>query len=303
MKHKLKNQLIIGISSRALFNLDESNKIFESEGVQAYENYQVQHEDDPLIPGEAFHLVKKLLNLKNPQTQENLVEVVLISRNSPNTGLRIFNCIQKHNLPITRAVFCSGKSPYEYISALGAHLFLSANPDDVRDALKAHCAAATILPGCQNLQHDGEIRIAFDGDAVLFSDESEKIYQTEGLDAFQKNEKATAHQPLSAGPFKDFLSALHTLQTLFSAENCPIRTALVTARSAPAHERVIRTLRDWGIRIDEGLFLGGLEKGPFLQAFGADFFFDDQKIHCDNARNHVATAHVPNGITNENTNA
>jgi 5'-nucleotidase len=289
----LPQKLIVAISSRALFNLDESNQVFEKEGVNAYANYQIERENETLEPGTAFSLVKKLLNLNK---EEALVEVILLSRNSADTGLRIFNSIQHYCLNITRAVFTSGQSPYPYIKAFGSHLFLSANKEDVSKALMANCAAATILPGSCHFSASDQLRIAFDGDSVIFSDEAEKIYQMEGLQAFAQSELAAAHTPLSGGPFKGFLSALSRLQDFFGAECCPIRTALVTARCAPAHERVIRTLRAWNIRIDEAIFLGGLEKGDFLHAFGADVFFDDYETHCQSANKHVTTGHVPYGV-------
>lgn len=299
MATDFKENLVIGISSRALFNLDESHSIYEHQGVESYQQYQIAHENEVLTPGIAFPLVKKLLRLNALLDTTPLVEVVLISRNSADTGLRIFNSIEHYQLNMTRAAFTSGKSPYQYISAFGAHLFLSANPEDVKNALAAGCAAATIAHSAFKHEHGDELRIAFDGDAVIFSDEAEKIFHTQGLEAFTESEKASAHKPLSGGPFKGFLSALYQIQNKFPAESCPIRTALVTARSAPAHERVIRTLRAWKIRIDEALFLGGLSKGEFLNAFGADFFFDDQLGHCDSASKHVATGHVPHGIKNQ----
>ena len=292
--------LVVAISSRALFDLDESHRIYEQEGTKAYCEYQIEHEDDPLLPGGAYTLVKKLLAL-NTEQQQN-VEIILLSRNSSDTGLRVFNSIQHHGLAISRAVFTSGASPYRYVSPFGANLFLSTSPEDVRKALNANVAAATILPVNQAHTTNADkpqLRIAFDGDAVLFSDESERIYKQQGLDAFTDNEQKAAKDPLSGGPFKDFLLALNALQTQFPEQDSPIRTALVTARSAPAHERVIRTLRAWGIRIDEAIFLGGMAKGPFLESFGADIFFDDQQGHCDSASQHVATGHVPHGIANE----
>lgn len=289
------DKLIIAISSRALFDLDESNRVYETQGVDAYMRYQIAHENETLKPGVAFPLVQKLLKLNQ---DEQLVEVILLSRNSSDTGLRVFNSIQHYGLNILRAAFSSGESPYQYVSAFGADLFLSANPLDVKQALDAGCAAATILPG--NVQSNSleELRIAFDGDSVIFSDEAEKIYQENGLEKFADHEKMHAHKPLSGGPFKGFLAALHRLQTKFPAEKCPIRTALVTARSAPSHERVIRTLRAWEIRIDEALFLGGLDKAPFLKAFSADIFFDDQVKNCETTKGHIATGHVPHGIMN-----
>jgi len=300
MPTELNEKLVIAISSRALFNLDESHAVYEKEGVEAYAAYQVENENNLLEPGVAFPLVKKLLSLTGSHSNEPLVEIILLSRNSSDTGLRIFNSIQHHSLNISRAAFTGGQSPYQYISAFGAHLFLSANAEDVKQALVSGCAAATIFSSAQFANsHPHQLRIAFDGDAVIFSDESERIYQTSGLDAFHNNESSSANQPLNAGPFKAFLTVLHHLQSQFEPKDCPIRTALVTARSAPAHERVIRTLRYWGIRIDEALFLGGMSKGEFLKAFCADLFFDDHPVHCKSASEHVATGHVPHGVVNE----
>jgi 5'-nucleotidase len=293
-------RLVIAISSRALFDLSESHQVFETEGVEAYCRYQVDRESEALEPGVAFFLVKKLLDLNLLLGDLGLVEVILLSRNSSDTGLRVFNSARHHGLDIARAVFSGGASPYRYVSAFGAQLFLSADPQDVRLALNAGCAAATILPArpVSTAPGESQLRIAFDGDAVLFSDEAEQVYRQHGLAAFNATEAAAAHRPLPGGPFKDFLLALHRIQALFPADASPLRTALITARGAPSHERVIRTLRDWGIRIDEALFLGGLDKTRFLQAFNADIFFDDQEVHCESARALVATGHVPHGVAN-----
>lgn len=293
------DKLIVGISSRALFDLDESHAVFENDGVEAYAKYQIEHENVTLKPGHGFALVKKLLGLTDPSSHDPLVEVILLSRNSADTGLRIFNSIKDHNLNITRAAFTNGQSPYGYVSAFHSHLFLSAHPEDVRQALQAGCAAATIFSGSSDQNRSTQLRIAFDGDSVLFSDEAERIFQEQGLQAFSDSESIAAQKPLSAGPFKGFLTALHAVQNRFDQDDCPIRTALVTARSAPAHERVIHTFRTWNIRIDEALFLGGLDKGEFLKAFQADFFFDDQTTHCQSASHHVATGHVPHGVVND----
>ncbi len=295
-----REKLVIAISSRALFDLAESHAVFESEGVNAYCDYQTSREEEPLAPGIAFNMVKKLLALNNRNPKEPNVEVILLSRNSADTGLRVFNSIKHHGMNISRAAFTRGKSTFPYASAFGAHLFLSADVDDVRESLDSGLAAATILPSNIRTSTDDVLRIAFDGDAVIFSDEAERVFQEQGLEAFTENETKAAKTPLSGGPFKNFLAMLHHIQADYPAEESPIRTALVTARSAPAHERVIRTLRDWNIRIDEAIFLGGLDKGPFLKAFDADIFFDDQSKHCDSARQHVATGHVPSGIKNLN---
>jgi 5'-nucleotidase len=303
------DSLVIGISSRALFDLRESHAVFESQGLAAYADYQVAHEGRVLEPGVAFPLVRKLLALNEalagqpragqPRAERPRVEIILLSRNSADTGLRIFNTIEHFGLRIERAAFTNGESPWKYMEAFGADLLLSTNAADVRKALQAGYAAATILPGSSSGRDSGQLRIAFDGDAVIFSDEAERIYQESGLQAFADAERNAANQPLSGGPFKQVLEALHRIQSAFPIENNPIRTALVTARSAPAHKRVVLTLREWGIRIDEALFLGGRSKGEFLKAFGADIFFDDQQVHIDSAKAHVASAHVPNGIVNE----
>jgi 5'-nucleotidase len=291
-------KLVVAISSRALFDLDESHQLFETEGKEAFCRYQIEHEDETLNPGVAYPLVKKLLAINEVLPATPLVEIILLSRNSADTGLRIFNSIKHYQLNISRAAFTSGHSPFSYIAPFGAHLFLSAHAEDVVKALDAGYAAATIVASNPSLNEADQLRIAFDGDAVLFSDESEQIYQKYGLQAFTENEQTEARTLLSGGPFKGFLAALQQIQTHFPAEQSPVRTALVTARAAPAHERVVRTLRAWNIRIDEALFLGGMNKGPFLRAFGADIFFDDQKGHCESASQHVATGHVPHGVSN-----
>jgi 5'-nucleotidase len=293
--------LVIAISSRALFNLEDSHRVFEEEGLDAYQQYQISKEDQPLEQGDAFLLVQKLLGL-NKLLNESPVQVILLSRNSADTGLRVFNSIQHYGLDISRAAFSGGESPYRYISAFNSHLFLSTDGVDVRQALESGVAAATILPSEKSVTPNEKLKIAFDGDAVLFSDDSEKIFKNKGLAAFTENEKEAANEPLSGGPFKPILAALQQIQMAFPPGESPLRTCLVTARAAPAHERVVRTLRAWNIRIDESLFLGGLDKGEFLRAFDADVFFDDQEGHCESARNHVATGHVPHGISNEITN-
>lgn len=305
--------LTVAVTSRALFDLEEGHALFEREGVEAYAAYQRDHEDDVLRPGVAFPVVRKLLALNEgapPDTPR--VEVILLSRNSADTGLRIFNSIQHYELGIVRATFTSGEATWPYVKPFGTDLFLSANPESVRRALAHGVAAATILPRGRDEvveaarpdgdPHARQLRIAFDGDAVIFGDESERISREQGVEAFGRHERENAREPLTGGPFRNFLSALHALQAAFPAgEASPIRTALVTARSAPAHERVIRTLREWGVRLDEALFLGGRHKGPFLAAFGADIFFDDSQHNIDSARQHqrVAAGHVPHGVAND----
>ncbi len=295
------NLLTVAVSSSALFDLTESDSIYQNEGLEAYRRYQIQHEEQVLEPGEGFLLVKKLLSL-NDQLGDSPVEVILLSRNSADTGLRVFNSIEAHKLNITRAAFCSGDSPYKYIRAFGSDLFLSTNAEDVRQALDQQVAAATLIGSTvagNRRRFSNQLKIAFDGDSVLFSDEAERVFQESGLDAFSRSEASSAEEPLEGGPFKNFLFALHKLQQQFSDDDLPIRTALVTSRGAPAHERVIKTLRHWDIRLDESLFLGGRDKGEFLKSFEADIFFDDQAVHCENAISHVASGHVPSGVANE----
>ncbi|MCY4329906.1 MAG: 5'-nucleotidase [Endozoicomonadaceae bacterium] len=294
----LKTKLVIAISSNALFDLKEGHHIFTHEGLDAYRKYQIANEENTLPPGEAFSLVERLLKL-NDYLVNHKIEIILLSRNSADTGLRIFNSIQKYKLDIVRAAFCGGESPHRYVSAFKCHLFLSTNEDDVRNALRAGVGAAKVYTNTDNTEKTSDkLKIAFDGDAVLFSDEAEYIYHHQGLEAFVKSESDTSHDPLPAGPLKPFLSILKKIQQECS-NDCPIRTALITARSAPAHERVIRTLRSWDIWLDEVLFLGGLPKAKFLKAFDADIFFDDQEKNCYDAhQNKITTAHVPYGVKN-----
>lgn len=295
-----KQKLVVAISSRALFDLQQSHRVYEEQGVEAYCQYQIEHENQVLQPGVAYPLVQKLLNLNELGKTRERVEVILLSRNSADTGLRVFNSIQEHGLPITRAAFTSGNSPFRYVEPFGADVFLSSDSNDVASTLAAGVAAATMLPSSKssNADNQNKLCIAFDGDAVLFSDEAEQVFKQQGLVEFAKHEVAAAKRPLPGGPFRNMLAALHRIQAEFPADESPIRTAIVTARAAPAHERVIRTLRAWDIRIDEAVFLGGLEKGEFLRTFGADIFFDDQQGHCDSARQHVPTGHVPHGVAN-----
>ncbi|HAK53355.1 MAG TPA: 5'-nucleotidase [Gammaproteobacteria bacterium] len=295
----MSSKLVIGISSSALFDLTDSDRVFRESGLKAYSEYQRSNEDTYLAPGVAFPLVQKLLRLNSVLGQKDRVEVILLSRNTADTGLRVFKSIEHHQLPIARAAFTGGAAPYRYMRPFRCQLFLSTNADDVREALANGTAAASILPSPDNFPPSETLHFAFDGDAVLFSDEAERIYQEKGLDAFASSERDAANEPLTGGPFKPFLSELHRLQSELPKEVSPIRTALVTARSAPAHERVIKTLRAWDIRIDESLFLGGMNKAGFLQAYGADVFFDDQADHCESASSVVPAGHVPHGVTNE----
>ncbi|MBG9389392.1 5'-nucleotidase [Caenimonas aquaedulcis] len=293
----LDNKLVVAISSRALFNFEEENALFESGEAKAYMELQLQRLDLPARPGIAFSLIKKLLAFNEPDAQR--VEVVILSRNDPVSGMRIFRSGLANEIKLQRGVFTQGRPPFRYLKPLGAHLFLSANAEDVREALAAGFPAARVLTESvlagSNYPH--EVRIAFDGDAVLFSDEAERVYQDQGLDAFQQHESSKAAMPLPEGPFKPLLAALHRLQQAGTPQ-MRIRTALVTARSAPAHERAIRTLMQWDIHVDEAMFLGGLPKGEFLKEFEPDFFFDDQTGHVNHAARHVPSGHVASGISN-----
>lgn len=300
MSYQLSNKMVIGVSSRALFDLTIENDIFEREGVEAYCKYQIEHENEILKPGPGFGLVQALLRLNEYSQSKDLIEVIIMSRNSPDTSLRVFNAIKYYGLNITRAVLVSGASLAPYLAAFHTDLFLSAYGDDVQCAIDCGIAAGMICT--ENVPRLGmndicgesrQIRIAFDGDAVLFTDESERIYQEKGLDAFEENESQNAKKPLEEGPFAHFLWKLSDLQKTWGVENCPIRTALVTSRCAPAHERVIRTLRAWNVRVDEAFFLGGVEKKDVLAAFGAQIFFDDQQIHTLSASQAVPAALVP----------
>lgn len=296
MPTSLDGRLVVAISSRALFDFEDENSVFEASDDRAYMQLQLQRLDQPARHGVAFSLVNKLLAFN---AQAPLVEVVILSRNDPVSGMRVFRSAQHYGLPIERGVFTRGTSPWRYLRPLKAQLFLSANEPDVRSALSAGVPAARVYPLSARASdaHPHEVRIAFDGDAVLFSDEAEQVFQSGGLSAFQQHEREQADRPLPAGPFKPLLEALHRLQQA-SGHTMRLRTALVTARSAPAHERAIRTLMDWNIEVDEAMFLGGLPKGEFLREFEPDFFFDDQTGHIESAAVHVPAGHVAAGVVN-----
>jgi len=305
MSASLDGKLVVAISSRALFDFEQENEVFEQGDDRAYMRLQLERLDIPAKPGVAFSLVKKLLAFNHApagpldQSVAEPVEVVILSRNDPVSGMRVFRSAQHYGLPIQRGSFTRGQSPWRYLKPLHANLFLSTHLSDVRAALDAGVPAAQVYPQSVHAgdAYPHEVRIAFDGDAVLFSDEAERVYQAEGLSAFQKHETDKAQQPLLAGPFKPLLTALQRLQKA-GTPTMRIRTALVTARSAPAHERAIRTLMDWNIEVDEAMFLGGLPKGEFLREFEPDFFFDDQTGHVDSASRHVPSGHVASGVSN-----
>lgn len=297
MAFDLENRLVIGVSSRALFDLTVENEIFRTQGVEAYCRYQVEHEKELLQPGNGFRLIEALLNINKLPGQEGRVEVIIMSHNSPDTSLRVFHSIAHYGLDISRAVLASGASLTPYLEAFHTDLYLSADEIDVQAAIDCGIAAGIIC--CDEIKTYGsekeisQIRIAFDGDAVLFSDESEQIFREKGLEAFEENERIQAENPLKQGPFAKFLKTISDIQREFQPEQAPLRTALVTARSAPAHERVIRTLRAWNVRIDEAFFLGGITKRDVLKAFGAHIFFDDQAVHTTPASEVVPSARVP----------
>ena len=296
MAVNLDDKLVVGVSSRALFDLEEENRIFEEKGLSAYSDYQIEHENDILKPGTAFPLIKALHNLNCGE--KRLTEIIVMSKNSADTSLRIFNSINHYGLDISRAALVSGQPIAPYLNSFRTDLFLSADEADVQEAINANVAAGIICSHSDfpidTTKEIEQIRIAFDGDAVIFSDESEKIYQEHGLAAFAQHEKENANKPLPEGPFAKLLKTISLVQSQFdNPDTMPIRTALVTARDAPAHERVIRTLRAWNVRIDEAFFLGGVRKSEVLKAFGANIFFDDQSVHTDPASKLVPSARVP----------
>ncbi len=296
MPYSLEGKLVVGISSRALFDLDEADEVYRTQGLAAYRRFQREHEDDVLEPGTAMPLVRGLLAIDDPATPEpdQLVEIIVLSRNDADSAMRLFNSIEALGLRIGRGAFTSGRDPWPYLGPLQCSLFLSANPDDVYHARAQGFPAALVLPrpGESSDEDVSEVRIAFDGDAVLFHEDSELMFQREGLQAFQDHEQLRAAEPLNPGPFAPFLLALKRIQDRFPEGQSPIRTALVTARGAPAHRRVVNTLRAWGVRMDETFFLGGIEKAPVLEALRPHIFFDDQLRHLRDAQRRVPSAHV-----------
>ncbi len=297
MPFSLDNLLVVGISSRALFDLEAEEAIFRTYGLEAYRQHQIDHENEILKLGAGFALVRALLKLNVLAHNQRFVEVVIMSRNSSETSLRIFNSIEHYGLDITRAVLSGGASLAPYLKAFNVSLFLSLHEDDVQAAINSGIASALLYQKPDNAFEElNQIRIAFDGDAVIFSDESECIFQTQGIEAFEQHERENARKPLPEGPFARLLKALSHIQNNCKDANDdvpPIRTALVTARSSPAHERVIRTLRAWNVAIDETFFMGGVAKSDVLAAFKPHIFFDDQPGHCDRAAPLVQTGRVP----------
>jgi len=293
MAYDLHDKLVIAISSRALFDLEEENAIFDKEGLESYYKHQLEHLDNPLTKGSGFRFIQNLLAI-NKKFDNKLIEVIILSRNNAATGLRIGRSIEHYELDIERTGWTAGTPVARYLEAFKVDLFLSVHAPDVEEAVNSGVAAATILPHTPITSDESDmVKIAFDGDAVIFGDESEKVYQEGGLDAFIAHERENAKNPLSKGPFFKFLKIISEIQDKFPMESSPIRTALVTARSFTTHERVLGTLEGWGVRVDEAFFQGGVQKYEVIKAFGADIFFDDQDAHLVHSSIDTPSAKVP----------
>lgn len=293
MPYSLDDKLVVGISSRALFGLEEADAIYKRDGLGPYREFQRAHEDEPLAPGTGFRLVRALLGI-NELAGKRLVEVIVMSRNDADSSVRIFNSAEAHGLDITRGALTGGSDPWPYLKPFSASLFLSAESTDVVSALAKGFPAALLLspPEVDTEPAEVGVRIAFDGDAVLFGDESERIYQAQKMEGFIRHEVEHRDEPMSHGPFRPFFVALKRLQSEFPEGESPVRTALVTSRNAPAHKRVVSTFRAWGIHTDEAFFLGGIDKTGVLEVFRPHIFFDDQLSHLAAARSHIPAGHV-----------
>ena len=302
----LERALVIGVASSALFDLSESDAVFRNEGEEKYRAYQRENLDEILEPGVAFPFIRRLLDLNDLSEDERLVEVVILSRNDPETGMRVMRSVQRHGLDITRAIFMQGRAPYQFMGPLHMSLFLSANEDDVREAMSLGFAAGHVVgPGVDD---DGgnDLRIAFDFDGVLATDSAEQVYQKSTLEDYQRNEAALADEALPRGPMADFLGKINRIQGIEDACSARdpqgfqrrVRVAVVTARSAPAHERAINSIRQWGLRVNDAFFLGGLPKGPMLEVLQPHIFFDDQRRHVDGAAPSTPSVHIPFGEIN-----
>lgn len=305
MAYDLTDKLVVAVASSALFDLTDSDKVFTTSGEDAYREYQRAHETDVLQQGVVYPLVKRLLDLNDEKSQP--IEVVLFSRNDPDTGLRVFNSIEKYGLDISRAVFVTGKNPFEYLEAFNASLFLSGNMEDVKEAIEHGFPAGYVSEtGYEDDETDNELRMAFDFDAVLADDASEKVYQEEGIVAYKKHESEHGSTPMGAGPLYEFLIRISKIQKIElekqkqDPEYHPkVRIAVCTARNAPAHKRVVTTLREWDIRVDEAFFLGGMNKGEVLEVYRPHIFFDDQTTHIESVSKKFPSVHVPYGIANK----
>lgn len=311
MPYDLHNKLVIGVASSALFDLTESDAVFVERGEAGYREYQEEHLKETLKPGVAFPFVQRLLSLNNLQAGESLVEVIVLSRNDPDTGLRVMESIKSHNLAISRAIFMQGRSPYRYMEALDMSLFLSANEKDVREALELGFAAGQVIGSPASESADlasgtQDLRIAFDFDGVLADDSSEQVMQSDGLEAFHAHEVENAKVPIAEGRLAKLLRDINRIQDIEEKKssidkgyNRRVHVAIVTARNAPSHERAIRTLRTHGLRVNDAFFLGGIEKARVLRVLQPHIFFEDQRTHLDTAQNYVPSVHVPFGIINE----
>lgn len=305
MPASLDNRLVVAVASSALFDLTDSDRVFRDQGEEPYRRHQREHENSPLAPGVAFPLIRRLLALNGATEGEKYVEVVLLSRNDPDTGLRVFNSIEHHALPISRAAFVKGQDPYPYMSAFNASLFLSANAADVRRAVAEGLPAGQVFPTEFVDDDEPELRIAFDFDGIIADDSAQAIYDSDGLAGFHSSERARALEPLALGPLRRFVTEIVALQVKERARVADdpdyqprLRVAIVTARDAPAHTRVITTLRAWGIQVDEAFFLGGLDKAGILRVFKPHIFFDDQLSHVEGASSVTPCVHVPFGVAN-----
>jgi 5'-nucleotidase len=302
MSYPIENKFVIALASSALFDLGEGDNVYKKQGPEAYKQYQKLHINDTLSPGVAFPFVKRLLGL-NTIFSEEPVEVILLSRNSPETGLRVFNSIKAHSLNITRAGFFSGQSPYQYLNAFNATIFLSGNAEDVKHAVDEGYPAGLVIQSEYIDDNDPELRLAFDFDAVLADDESEKVYKASGsVEEFHKHEVACRMQSLQPGPLKNFLAKVASFQQMEREKEIEggytrlLRTSIVTARNAPSHERMINTLKEWGISVDSAFFLGGIEKRRILEVLKPHLFFDDQITHLNSIN--IPQVHIPFGIAN-----
>ncbi|GHE02076.1 5'-nucleotidase [Streptomyces alanosinicus] len=306
--YELANRLVVGVASSALFDLRESDAVFREQGEEAYRTYQEQHVDDTLRPGVAFAFLRRLLSLNDlGEPGDPLVEVIILSRNDPDTGLRVMRSIQTHELPISRAVFMQGRSPHAFITALNMSLFLSANGDDVREAVAAGLPAGHVLGSSYaDDPADRELRIAFDFDGVLAGDAAERVYQSDGLEEFRAYEARNAATPHDPGPLRDFLAGVNRIQKREEERRAAdphypsrVHVSLVTARNAPAHERAVRSLKQWGVRVNGAFFLGGIEKGAVLKVLRPHIFFDDQVTHLESTARTTPSVHIPFGKINE----
>lgn len=307
MPYELESRLVIGVASSAMFDLSESDAIFREHGEEEYRRYQEKNVGSPLMPGVAFHFVRRLLSLNDLSVASDpLVEVVLLSRNDPDTGLRVMKSIAHHGLAMTRAIFLQGRSPYRYIPAFNISLFLSANRSDVVEAIGLGFPAGVVLDSkFDDDPHDKEIRIAFDFDGVIVDDESESVMQSENLAAFHEHEAKNVMRPHNPGPLSEFLRKVNTIQNVELSKRRTepgysprLRVSIVTARNAPSHERALNTLKSWGVMVNDGFFLGGVEKRRVLQVLSPHIFFDDQAGHLSGAATVVPSVHVPFGVTN-----